>query len=181
MTRPPASARHQPSAVRGIITFAVSDPPAEPPAGCRDPGRWRSAHTTYRMHEPDASGRCARVVCREPHPCAVRRLAVRALIDAHRGPRHQPPLPGPDRTVATASCRWCTRAIELHSRYGWLHRAEGFLLCRRPTTGGLPLCQAEPFDPGDAQAVRWPSVAVAGQADGDSSRSATYTPTPGTP
>ncbi|GAA1744120.1 hypothetical protein [Luedemannella helvata] len=74
------------------VSFDPQDPPDEPPAGA-DPSYWRVAVRLFRDHspEPDADpggGPSGCRQCRQPWPCAARRLAERGLIGALRtGPR----------------------------------------------------------------------------------------------
>ncbi|WP_422772707.1 hypothetical protein ACN28C_06845 [Plantactinospora sp. WMMC1484] len=60
------------------LPFDPLDPPAEPPPGCPMPTLWRIAHALHRLHRPGGD-RCA---CGARHPCAHRRAALRALLEA---------------------------------------------------------------------------------------------------
>lgn len=179
--------RQRPSSFDGAlartsrIPFDTENPPSEPPQCCHDLTKWRWAYASYRAHEPNAVGRCGRAVCGEQSPCGSRQLALRALVDTCLATLVHLPLPGPGRIVATTDCRWCSYPVGLHSRFGWFHVADGFVLCRRPAWARLPLCHAEPATPiGTAQTVAFAAL-PRDQSSAGFSASATYTPTPGTP
>jgi len=155
-----------------LLSFDLNNPPGEPPPDCRDRDKWRWAYAAYREHESGRYGRCTRRVCDQRFPCAVHKIAQRALIDACVGTTRHSPLPGPGRIVATAGCRWCRRETELHSLYGWVHVAQAFLLCREPLPGCPPMCVAEPAE------TAQPTGTCTVLSPADQPSPATYTDTP---
>ncbi|GAB3984794.1 hypothetical protein V1634_10705 [Plantactinospora veratri] len=81
------------------LPFDPENPPDEPPPEVVQPMAWRLAVRLHREHsplpaEPDnrLSGPAGPNVCRacaDPWPCHGRQIAVRGLLAACRGPRHQ--------------------------------------------------------------------------------------------
>ncbi|MBB5868645.1 hypothetical protein F4553_002024 [Allocatelliglobosispora scoriae] len=56
------------------------EPPAEPPAGCTDPGVWQIAHELYLAHRGPSGQPCPE--CGEASPCAGDDLARQGLATA---------------------------------------------------------------------------------------------------
>ncbi|MBE1492418.1 hypothetical protein [Plantactinospora soyae] len=83
--------------MRSELPFDPENPPDEPPPGVRQPMAWRLAVRLHRDHSPlpagptpEMSGPGSPDVCRtcgDPWPCHGRRIAVRGLLAACRGPR----------------------------------------------------------------------------------------------
>lgn len=64
------------------LPFNVEDPPARPPAQCRDPLVWNLAYQVFRDHRPDRDGFCVTCVPGGFSPCIGRHLAVRGFLAA---------------------------------------------------------------------------------------------------
>jgi hypothetical protein len=126
------------------MSFDLNNPPAEPPADCLEPDKWREAYAIYIQHQPGKSGRCLSKRCGERWPCLPHRPALRALMDACTPKQAHEGFLGPGRIITRATCRWCHEQIERHSIWGWLHVEGGFILCQRPKPGMPPLTSAEP-------------------------------------
>ncbi len=64
------------------LPFDTTDPPARPPAVCRDHLMWNLAHKMFRDHRPDRDGFCITCVPSEFSPCIGRFLATRGFLVA---------------------------------------------------------------------------------------------------
>src|SRR5262249_59480402 len=102
------------------ITWSVDNPPAEPPPGCADRQRWRSAYSLFAEHRLEDGG--ARCGCGERWPCPSYRLARRALITAFLQAGQIMVLRSGQHEIK--HCRWCGRGIVSHPR-GWVHGLDG--------------------------------------------------------
>jgi len=125
------------------------DPPAEPPAGCRDRQRWRRAYAAYCEHLPGRAG--AGCACDGVWPCPSHRRAVRALVTAFLQAGPVLVIGSADRT---AECRWCRRTVAPHPICGWVHSFDGLLVCEVSKDHGSGVTIAEPAAGSDAGAYR---------------------------
>jgi hypothetical protein len=121
------------------LTWEPESPPDNPPEGCRDAQRWRSARGLFSAHQlEDAGSRC---VCGEVWPCSIQRRAVRALVTAFLqvGPVKVAPS-----VQASDACRWCGREIVPFALNGWVHLHGGLVVCEFHQEGTAAVTVAEP-------------------------------------